>query len=50
MRDLVVALEQIRRRLLLVIGALEDGNQDAALAELEIAEAEWRSALEEMRA
>lgn len=50
MRDLVAALEQIRRRLLRVIGALEDGNQEAALAELETAEAEWRTAIEEFRA
>lgn len=49
MRDLVAALEQIRRRLLRVIGALEDGNQDTALAELETAEAEWKTALEEIR-
>jgi hypothetical protein len=49
-RDLIAALEQIRLRLLRVITALEAGDQDGALVELEEATTEWRSCLEELRA
>lgn len=49
MRSLIVALEQIRTRLLRVIAALENGDQDGALTELEVATTEWRDCVEEMR-
>lgn len=49
MRNLVVALEQIRTRLLRVIAALEEGDNERALEELTAASEEWQSALEELR-
>jgi hypothetical protein len=48
-RDLVAALEVIRRRLLSVIQALENGDDEGAVAELERASEEWRAAVEEIR-
>lgn len=48
MRELITALEQIRRRILTVIAALEDGDNVKALAELEEAEKEWKAALQEI--
>lgn len=49
MRDLVAALEQMRTRILRVITALEQGDKDRALAEIELASAEWADAVEELR-
>lgn len=49
MRNLVVALEQIRTRLLRVISALEEGDSDRALVELEAASDEWSAAVAELR-
>lgn len=49
MRALILALEQVRRRILRVIDALEDGDNDRALRELAAAENEWRDAIRSLR-
>jgi hypothetical protein len=48
-RDLVAALEQVRRHLLLVIHALEGGDIEAAMGSLETASEEWRVTVEQLR-
>jgi hypothetical protein len=48
-RELIAALEKMRRRILTVITALEDGDTSRALEELDGAESEWRRAVEEIR-
>lgn len=45
----MAALEQIRTRLLRVISALEEGDNDRAMSELDAASDDWARAIAELR-